>query len=121
LLAGSKVALEQLITDEAYAAAILQALRARKYRRPVTPKPGPTSRTGWESRAVAYGEWLAKRDQVELPAGAAKVIWDVVTARGRREQRIRAVKFGELQIELPSWDWVAPEPVFVDLTLREAA
>jgi hypothetical protein len=124
LLAGDGAALAQLVTDADYAAAVLAALKAHKYRRPVVAtRLGVTSRAGWEAKAVSYCRWIANRDGITLPDGSLKVIWGFAKVGGKREQRCRAVEFSEwLSVLLPHWDFVAGEPEFVDLSeIREAA
>ena len=72
------------------------------------------SNSEWDRKAIQYAVWLLQRDGLEYPAGSACAVWASVTNKqGKREDRIRAVRFGPVEIELPNWDW-CPYPVMTE-------
>jgi hypothetical protein len=62
--------------------------------------------------AENYVRWLAERDGIEI-TGEPRLHFDHVTAKGRREQRVRAVQFDKMSILIPHWDFVPADPVEV--------
>jgi hypothetical protein len=96
------------------------------YRAPKRPKVTPTTDSQFERKAADYARWLAKRDGIVLPnTYNVSVIWSGVNAKrstGRTfwDKRIRAVKFGDVTIDLPNWDFI-PESLAESEPLQEAA
>jgi hypothetical protein len=81
-----------------------------------------------DRRACEYAKWLATRDGVAIDTKrySGTAIWTGVTllSSGNYQRRVRAVRFGSVEIAIPNWDfqpWPATEETLPDSLVELAA
>lgn len=80
-------------------------VKGRTSKATMTARPR-SSDSAMVHKAAEYARWLAARDGIALPDKAACVFWALAYPHGEKpDRRIRAVKFGTVEITLPNWDW----------------